>query len=210
MKKSSIISWPVFIWTNNIDKNKTSKARSKKKTIEIQHKKTIYFNVSQTFFLCKSYIQLTRLFSLYFCSFPVVICICIWLCTLKVFIFKKRNTFFVDAFCFCCEEKKRSILFYFQIVLYLSEIYRVPFRWKHLFGRLLGIFVAAFNRSRQLNREHVAYCLHFELSSSLFLKNSCVSNQIGNSAFFTSHRCCLNRYYFVYNNVAANNAIEQK
>lgn len=160
--------------------------------------------------MCKSYIQLTRLFSLYFCSFPVVICICIWLCTLKVFIFKKRNTFFVDAFCFCCEEKKRSILFYFQIVLYLSEIYRVPFRWKHLFGRLLGIFVAAFNRSRQLNREHVAYCLHFELSSSLFLKNSCVSNQIGNSAFFTSHRCCLNRYYFVYNNVAANNAIEQK
>lgn len=56
----------------------------------------------------------------------------------------------------------------------------------------------------------ILFTFWVEFFSSFFFKSVCVSNQIGNSAFFTSHRCCLNRYYFVYNNVAANNAIEQK
>lgn len=163
--------------------------------------------------MCKSYIQLTRLISLYFCSFPVVICICILLCTLTVFIFKKKGTHFLPTLFVFAVRRKNDLFFFLFSNCSL-------FVWNLSYAISLKTFVWSFVRhfcccfqSVQTTESwtcRILFTFWVEFFSSFFFKSVCVSNQIGNSAFFTSHRCCLNRYYFVYNNVTANNAFKLK
>lgn len=187
---SSIISWPVFIWTNNRTTIET-KPVSEKENVEIQHKNQ-YFNVSQTLY-CKS---LHPVASSVFPVFLFFSCRCLYMylivyakSVLLLFIFflqKEARTHFLSTlFVFVVRKNDLYSLFMFRFIfLYFSFFKSFTYYFVENICSVvgLGIFVAAFNRPKQLNRENVTYYLHFVLNSC-FPFIPCVSNQIGNSAF---------------------------
>lgn len=143
----SIISWPVFIWT---EKKHTPKTNCGEKRITGEKKiwnkrrnstQKQYFNVSPDISSFFSYIQLILPFlPPYFCSFflffLVVVCICIfWLCTLYKYIEKNntRNTFLLSTLFFLLWRRKKTILFLCAVSL---KAFVRSFVW---------IFVAAFD-----------------------------------------------------------------